>query len=250
MGVVYLNRPQARNALEHGLREELKAALAAWAEDPQVRAVIITGRGAAFCAGGDLKSLGRFRPAEGRQRVQLTHRLIATIRAMDKPVLAAVNGPAFGAGWSLVLACDLAIAAEEARFCQSFTRVGLIPDNGALYFLPRLVGLARAKELAMTGRIVEATEALELGLVNQVVPQQELLPTALALAQELAAGPPVALGYLKHLANRSFELDLASFLEQELLAQDICMATDDHREGVEAFFSKRRPNFGGPARRD
>lgn len=243
--VVYLNQPEARNALSMEMQEELRIALEGLARDGAVKAIVITGRGTAFCAGGDLRTMGESKPFQGRQMMQNVHRLVLALRNLEKPVLAAVNGPAFGAGWSLAMACDFVIASEKARFSLAFVKVGLIPDCGCLYLLPRVIGLPKAKELMMTGRVVEAAEAGALGLVNKVVPPEQLLPEALALARELAQGPPLALGLLKSIVNRTFETDFLTLLEEEALAQDLCLQTEDHREGVRAFFEKRKPEFIG-----
>ena len=248
IGVVCLNRPEARNTLNMEMREELRIALEGLARDGAVKAIVITGKGTAFCAGGDLgdlRAIGDFKPFQGRQRMQSGHRLILALRNLEKPVLAAVNGPAFGAGWSLAMACDLVVASSTARFSLSFVKMGLIPDCGCLYLLPRAIGLPKAKELIMTGRVVEAVEARALGLVNKVVPPEKLFPEALALARELAQGPPLALGLLKKMVNWTFEKDFLTLLEEEALAQDLCFQTEDHREGVRAFFEKRKPEFTG-----
>jgi len=245
VGVVYLNQPEARNALSMEMQEELRIALEGLARDGAVKAIVISGRGTAFCAGGDLRTMGDSKPFQGRQRMQNVHRLVLALRNLEKPVIAAVNGPAFGAGWSLAMACDFVIASEKARFSLAFVKVGLIPDCGCLYLLPRVIGLPKAKELMMTGRVVEATEASALGLVNKVVPPEQLLPEALALARELAQGPPLALGLLKSIVNRTFETDFLRLLEEEAFAQDLCLQTEDHREGVRAFFEKRKPEFIG-----
>jgi len=245
IGVVYLNQPETRNALSMEMQEELRIALEGLARDGAVKAIVISGRGTAFCAGGDLRTMGDSKPFQGRQRMQSVHRLVLALRNLEKPVLAAVNGPAFGAGWSLAMACDFVIASEKARFSLAFVKVGLIPDCGSLYLLPRIIGLPKAKELMMTGRVVEAAEAGALGLVNKVVPPEQLLPEALTLARELAQGPPLALGLLKSIVNRAFETDFLTLLEEEALAQDLCLQTEDHREGVRAFFEKRKPEFIG-----
>ncbi|MEW6275076.1 MAG: enoyl-CoA hydratase [Bacillota bacterium] len=245
IGVVYLNQPETRNALSMEMQEELRIALEGLARDGAVKAIVISGRGTAFCAGGDLRTMGDSKPFQGRQRMQSVHRLVLALRNLEKPVLAAVNGPAFGAGWSLAMACDFVIASEKARFSLAFVKVGLIPDCGCLYLLPRVIGLPKAKELMMTGRVVEAAEASALGLVNKVVPPEQLLPEALTLARELAQGPPLALGLLKSIVNRAFETDFLTLLEEEALAQDLCLQTEDHREGVRAFFEKRKPKFIG-----
>lgn len=245
VGVVYLNQPETRNALSREMQEELRIALEGLARDGAVRAIVITGKGEAFCAGGDLRAMGDSKPFQGRQRVQNINRLVLTLRNLEKPVLAAVNGPAFGAGWSLTMACDFVVASSSATFSLAFVKLGLNPACGCLYFLPRMIGLPRAKELMMTGRVVEAAEARALGLVNKVVPPEKLLPETMAFARELAQGPPLALGLMKSIVNRAFETDFLTLLEEEAFAEDLCLQTEDHREGVRAFFEKRKPKFIG-----
>ncbi|MCL6560335.1 MAG: enoyl-CoA hydratase [Firmicutes bacterium] len=245
VGIIYLNQPESRNALSLQMRDELRLALESWAVDAGIKAIIIGGRGTAFCAGGDLRTMGNFKPAQGRNRMQAVHRLIMTLRNLEKPVVAAVNGPAFGAGWSLALACDMVVASEKASFSMAFVKVGLVPDCGCMYLLPRLIGLFKAKELMMTGRVMDVTEAVNLGLVNKVVPPDQLLDTAMEMARELAQGPPLAIGLLKSIVNRAQEIDFLTLLEEEALVQDLCFQTEDHREGIRTFFQKGKPRFVG-----
>ncbi|AGL00047.1 enoyl-CoA hydratase/isomerase family protein [Desulfoscipio gibsoniae] len=245
VGVIYLNQPESRNALSLEMREELRVAMEGWAREAGVKVIIITGKGAAFCAGGDIRTMGNFKPTQGRERMKNVHRFVMTLRNLEKPIIAAVNGPAFGAGWSLALLCDLIVASEKARFSLAFVKVGLVPDWGSIYLLPRMIGLLKAKELMMTGRAIDAAEAYNLGLVNKVVPPEQLFTSAMELARELAQGPPLALGMLKNLVNRSPEVGFLTLLEEEALVQDICLQTEDHREGVRAFFEKRKPRFTG-----
>jgi len=162
-----------------------------------------------------------------------------------KPVIAAVNGYAVGAGFSLALLCDLIIAADTAKFGMAFIKVGAVPDCGALYFLPRLVGLPKAKELVFTGANIDAAEAYRIGIVNRVVPAAELLPEALRLGQQLADGPAVALALAKEILNASSSLSLEQVMELEIYAQSLCFQTEDHKEGVIAFLEKRKPVFKG-----
>lgn len=239
-----INRPRSANALEADVVSSLMAGLDRAEGDPGVRALVLTGSGKAFCAGGDLKAMAAgFASGEGKRYVNKVQGLVERIMRLEKPVVAAVNGSAFGAGFNLALACDLVIAAEESRFSQAYVRVGLVPDLGAFYLLPRLVGLLRAKELCLTGRILSATEAAGLGLVNQVVPVDQLRETAQRLAEGLAEGPATALGFMKSIFNRSFEASLQDLLEAEAYAQDVCFGTAEHKEGVRAFLEKRPPRF-------
>jgi 2-(1,2-epoxy-1,2-dihydrophenyl)acetyl-CoA isomerase len=246
IATVTLNRPEARNALDLTMRNELTGALDELDADGAVRVVILTGARGHFSAGGDVKSMGkRHNPAEGRARVQQLNRFITRLFDFPKPTIAMVDGFAVGAGCNIALACDLVIASDRARFGEVFARIGLVPDGGGTWLLPRLVGLAKAKELVFTAEIIDAGEALRIGLVNRVVPAAELASTTRALAGRIAAGPPIAQGLAKALLNRSESTDLAGALELEALAQGHAIASDDHAEGVRAFLDRRAPRFTG-----
>jgi enoyl-CoA hydratase/carnithine racemase len=245
-----LNRPDRLNALGGTLRDDLHDAIARSAADSDVRVMIITGAGKGFCAGGDVKAMNeakegkRERPfiekiAPGRDRTLLA------MRDAPQPILAAVNGAAAGAGMNLALACDLRLASTAAKFSQAFVKRGLHPDWGGTYFLPRVVGTAKAAELIFTGAQIDAAEALRLGIVSQVVAPEELLPAAHALARTIAAGPPIAIRLAKRGIHRNAEADLRSALEYETFAQNACFETDDAREGIRAFVEKRPPVFRG-----
>ncbi|MGO9017025.1 MAG: enoyl-CoA hydratase/isomerase family protein [Syntrophobacteraceae bacterium] len=241
---ICLNKPESRNALDMEMGAELKKVLGSLSEDPQIRALILTGAGKAFCAGGDIRAMQvRMPDLAGRKRLKDFHGWLKTLINLEIPVIAAVNGVAAGAGCSLAMACDLIFAAEDARFIHSFIKVGLIPDGGSLYFLPRMVGLPRAKELMFSGRAIEASEALTIGLVNKVVPADQLMPTVEELAGELAQGAGKAIALTKRLLNLSMSSDLESILEFESLAQDICFSAEDFNEGRKAFLEKRKPVF-------
>ncbi|MFH1003484.1 MAG: enoyl-CoA hydratase-related protein, partial [Chloroflexota bacterium] len=235
------------NAHGADMVEELIRIVADLKQDDGIRAVIVTGAGPAFCAGADLAYpfLGLTNTAEIRRFMNRAHTVPLGFQAMEKPVVAAINGPAIGAGLSLALGCDIRIASEKARFGSAFTAVGVHPDNGATYFLPRLVGLGRAMELMLTNRIIDAQEAERIGLVNMVVPPEQLEPTVKELARRLAQGAPVALALTKNSLNQSLGQDLDTMLETESKAQSICYLTEDCKEGVEAFLGKRRPVFKG-----
>ncbi len=246
---IALNRPAVFNALSPELCRELVDALRGAILDDGVRAIVITGAGKAFCSGQDLKLLGEL-TADGQPRIgdllrQQYNGLILQMRRIEKPVIASVNGVAAGAGMSLALACDLRIASEEASFVQAFVNIGLAPDSGSMYFLPRLVGIAKAMELCMLGDRIGAAEALELGLVNRVVPAGELKLVTAELAGRLAAGPAKAIGLIKRGLNRGHEADLDEMLEYEALLQEIAGRTADFREGVLAFKEKRPAKFSG-----
>lgn len=241
-----LNRPDARNAIDLVMREEIAAALDEMEADDAVRVLILTGAGEHFCAGGDIKSMQakRHTAVDGRARVQLLNRMVLRLVNFPKPTLAMVDGFAVGAGFNLALGCDLIIASDRARFGQVFSKLGLVPDGGGTYFLPRLVGPAKAKELVFTADIIDAEEALRLGLVNRVVPAGDLRQATLTLARRIAEGPPKALALAKQLLNRSANTDLTGALDLEAFAQSVAVTTEDHQEGLKAFFEKRPPNFG------
>lgn len=241
-----LDRPEALNALTVPLKEALLAELQRIAADRSVRAVILTGAGRAFCAGQDLAE--REQPGAAPLDAELRDRynpIIRTLRSMGQPVIAAVNGVAAGAGASIAFACDLRIAAEEARFVLAFGRIGLVPDSGATWFLPRLVGAARAADLSLIGDPVAADDALRIGLVQRVVPAAALLDEARALAARLAASSPTALASTKAALEASWSLDLDGALGEEARRQGLAGAGPDHAEGLAAFREKRPPRFTG-----
>src|SRR5213593_4984224 len=247
---ITLNRPQALNALNETMGEELKAALKEAERDPETRCLIITGAGRAFSAGEDVSGLkeryaGGAHPSLGDHLRKKYHPIILRIRNMEKPVIARINGIAAGSGASIALACDMRIASEEAGLKQAFVGVGLVPDSGSSYFLTQMVGQGRALELIMTGRTVPAKEAEQLGLVNRVVPRENLGKTVDEVARQLASGPTRTLGMDKRLVARAAVVDLAEALEYEALHQDIAGKTKDHLEAVKAFLEKRQPRFTG-----
>ena len=246
VATITLDRPEALNALTVPVKVALREALERLAVDRAVRAVILTGAGRAFCAGQDLAE--REAPDAAPLDVELRERynpIILALRAMGQPVIAAVNGVAAGAGASIAFACDLRIAAEDARFVLAFGRLGLVPDSGATWFLPRIVGQARAAELALVGDPISAEEALRIGLVSRVVPNDELLPQARALADRIAAGAPMAVALTKGALERAATIDLETALEGEAKLQGIAGASADHAEGLAAFREKRPPRFTG-----
>ena len=241
-----LDRPAALNALTVPVKIALRETLEALAGDRDVRALVLTGAGRAFCAGQDLAE--RDEPDAAPLEVEVRERynpIVRAIRSMGQPVIAAVNGVAAGAGASLAFACDLRIAAQEARFVLAFGRIGLVPDSGATWFLPRLVGPAKAAELALVGDPVDAAEALRLGLVSRVVPGDRLMTEARALAGRLADGAPLALALTKEALWRSATIGLDEALEGEAKLQGIAGASSDHAEGLAAFREKRSPRFTG-----
>jgi 2-(1,2-epoxy-1,2-dihydrophenyl)acetyl-CoA isomerase len=239
-----LNRPESLNALNAEMRRELLAALKAASRDDAVRAVVITGAGRGFCSGADLR--GGSAERDFRRVVTDEYNpLISAIRALPKPVIAAVNGVAAGAGVSLALACDLVWAADDARFLQAFVRIGLVPDSGSTRTLVRALGRHRAAQLIFSGEPLSAEEARAAGLVNVVVPPAELADAAHAAGARLAAGPTRAIGYAKRLINHAEDASLAESVAMEADLQELAGRTEDHAEGIAAFSEKRDPKFVG-----
>jgi 2-(1,2-epoxy-1,2-dihydrophenyl)acetyl-CoA isomerase len=250
VGLVTLNRPASLNALTSEVAREFKAAVDEIRQQG-ARAVLITGAGRAFCAGGDLREMQRIAEHEGKveaffdEPLRLLNECILLIRRTPLPFIAAVNGAASGGGCNLALACDLVVAGESARFNQAFIKIGLSPDCGGTFILPRLIGWKRATELMMTGDVVSAARALEMGMINAVVPDEDLLPSAMAMAARLAQAPTVAIGRVKELLEASATNDYGGQLELERKAQIQSGLTKDFREGVAAFIEKRPPKFVG-----
>lgn len=247
IATITLNRPAARNALDLAMRQEMLAALDEVEADASLRVLVLTGAGEHFCAGGDVKTMRERRQtaAEGRVRVQMLNRMVERLVDFPRPTLAMVDGYAVGAGTNLALCCDLVIASDRAKFGELFNKIGLAPDGGGTWFLPRLVGLARAKELIFTGDVFDAAEAARIGLVNRVVPVAELRAVTRALAEKIASGPPAVQRMAKHMLNRAATSDLAAALDLEAYSQGLAIAGDDHQEGLAAFFDKRAPKFTG-----
>jgi 2-(1,2-epoxy-1,2-dihydrophenyl)acetyl-CoA isomerase len=246
VATITLNRPDALNALTVPMKQALLAALRRVERDAAVRAVILTGAGRAFCAGQDLRE--RLEPAAAPLGVEVRERynpIIRAMRALPKPIVAAINGVAAGAGASLAMAADIRIASDAASFALAFGRVGLVPDSGATWLLPRLVGLTRAMELALLNEPVPAADAVRLGMVGRVVPGAELATEARSIAARLAAGAPRAIALTKRALNAAWERDLDGALEYEAQLQDMAGRSKDHAEGLAAFMEKRPPRFTG-----
>ncbi len=244
-----LNRPDRLNALNIELGNALVAALARVGEDPEVRVVVLTGAGKAFCAGGDLTLIRDARDrGAGRELEPLLRagaQVVVHMSTMPKPIIAAVNGAAAGAGMNVALACDLRIASDQAVFGQNFARVGLFPDYGGTWLLPRQIGPARAAEMFYTGEMIDAREAERIGVVNRVVPHEELAAQARALAERLAAAPPLAVRAVKQVLFGAERAELERALEVEVKTQMECFLSEDCGEGIRAFFEKRAPRFRG-----
>jgi 2-(1,2-epoxy-1,2-dihydrophenyl)acetyl-CoA isomerase len=245
---IALNRPEKLNAFDAAMHEELYYALGEAAEDDEVRCIVLSGEGRGFSAGADLAQIienADGDPDLGEYLRGSYSRLVKRMVETPKPIIAALHGPVYGAGVGIALACDLRVAAESAKFSVAFIKIGLMPDAGVTYFLPRVVGLGRAMEMSMLGDAVEADEALRIGLVNKVAADDSLVEESQALAEHLATLPTAALGRMKSTLHASFEADLETALEREAEGQTFCGYTQDHKEGVAAFFEKREPNFTG-----
>jgi len=250
VATVTLNRPEAMNALTRSLYAQLEQAFRDAHRDPEVRCVIVTGTGRAFCSGDDVKQI-----MLGEQRDETTQRLrdvrprptpaAAAILECDKPVIAAVNGPAVGWGMDLTLFCDIRIASESAKFGELFIKRGLVSDLGGLWRLPAVVGPSKAAELLFTGEVIDAQEALRIGLVSQVVPPGELLPAARAMASKIAANPPIAMRYMKEGLRRSRNASMEEMGAYVGSSLAYLFTTEDHREGALSFVERREPVFKG-----
>lgn len=256
VAVITLNRPERRNALSRAMLDGLARALDACETSREVRSVVFTGAGRAFCAGGDVKSMAdagdptpgggpaTFDEAVHRQRLS-QRATVGRIYRMPKPVIGAIPGAAAGAGFGLAMACDLRVAAESAVFVTAFARVGFAGDFGLPWLLPQAVGRAKALELFYDSDRVSAKDALELGIVNQVVPDTELEVKSMELARRLAAGPAVSFRYIKENINKAYTEDLEDFMDGEVMRHLTAGRTEDHREAVKAFVEKREPTFKG-----
>lgn len=250
VAVITFNRPEALNALSLQLTKDLRAAIEQAISD-KVRAVVLTGEGRAFCSGGDLREMQSMWKKEGRIEAFLEeplaelHRVIRLIRETPIPFVAAVQGVCAGAGTNFALCCDLVLAAENATFNEAFVRIGLSPDCGGSFFLPRAVGEKLAAELFMTGDALTAERAASIGMINRVVAPENLMSEAVNLAKKLALAPTASIGRIKKMLNASFSNDLQSQLDLEHEMQIESGKANDFKEGVQAFFEKRQPNFTG-----
>lgn len=250
VATIRMNRPEALNALSLQLGKDLATAVKQSISD-NARAVILTGSGRAFCSGGDLREMRAMGESQGSieafldEPLKALHEVVTLIRQAPVPFVAAVNGVCAGAGTNFALACDLVLAADDASFNQAFVRIGLSPDCGGTFFLPRAIGEKLAAEMFMTGMTVSAQRAAEIGMINRVVPSAELMAEAQKLASGLAAGPTVALGRVKRMLNATFSNDLTEQLKLEADCQVESGRSPDFKEGVSAFFEKRPPKFSG-----
>ena len=248
IATITLNRPENANALNPIMAKELSNMAIECDENKDIRAVIIEGSGKMFCAGGDLKAFsdaGDSAPALIKQMAGDLHIAISRFSRMDAPTIAAINGTAAGAGFSIAISADVVISTKSAKFVMAYTNAGLSPDGSSTYFLPRRIGDRRARELMLTNRVLSAEEALDWGLINKIVDQENLSATTRELAEEFACGPTMAYGKVKNLLNASFDNGLETQMELETRGISDMARSSDGREGIQAFLNKRKPNFKG-----
>ncbi len=256
VGTITLNRPARRNALDHEMIPALEEAISGIAANDSIRAIVLTGAGESFCSGVDTDELaggsqpGPHSPGPGgpealRRGFQQSHRIVLSIFDIEKPVIAAIRGPAVGAGLDLACACDLRLASPDARFSAAYIKVGLFPGYGGVWFYPRLFGMAKAAEMMLTGDFLSADDALEAGFLNRIVPADQLLSEAQKLAARIAAGPPIATRLAKTMMHKSLGVDLASALQFSAAAEAITLSSADHAEGMAAAREKRAPDYRG-----
>ena len=248
VATITLNRPEHKNAINADMTRELAEVVIQVRDSDEIRALVITGSGGSFCAGGDIKAMlaSRDNQPERQARMRFHHRWLEQLIHLDKPVIAAVDGPAFGAGFGLALAADMIIASDNARFCMAFMKIGLVPDFAALYTLPRVVGLQRAKEIMYSARTIEADEAVALGIALEKVAPDALAGRAQAIAASLAQASPTAFAQTKRALNGSQLNDLKTMLDIELTSQSVAFATREHNDAVDGFLAKQPPAFKWP----
>jgi enoyl-CoA hydratase/carnithine racemase len=243
-----LNRPEAKNAFSPEMITLWDLCLREAKQDDAVRVIIVTGSGDTFCSGGDIRDMAEGRLCSWEMKNFLwegVHRIVLTMEDLDKPVIAAINGAAMGAGMDMALMCDLRVSSDTARFAESYIMMGLIPGDGGAYFLPRLVGLAKAMELLLTGDVLTARKALELGIVNKVVPHDSLMAETVRLAEKIAAKPPLATRMMKRAVYQAQTSTLRAHLDYISSQLSLLSETEDHREAARAFLEKRKPVFKG-----
>lgn len=245
VGVITLNRPDARNAMSPQMRTEFAELLRNLRPDDSVKAVIIIGEGKSFCAGGDLRSMSETRRTanQSRRRIHDIHVWLPELVNLEKPVIAAVDGPAYGGGFSLALSADFVLASTRARFCSVFQRIGLVPDMGLLWLLPRLLGLIRAKEIIFSARVIGAEEGKALGFVHSIHEPEELKAAALEFAGRFLHSSTLSLGLSKNILNQSLHLDQRAVAEMESYAQGLCMDSDYHNQAVQTFLKGEQLPF-------
>jgi 2-(1,2-epoxy-1,2-dihydrophenyl)acetyl-CoA isomerase len=241
---ITLNIPEKLNPLNLVMREELKDVFYEFQIDKEIKVIVITGAGRAFCCGGDISTMKGLTSPTGRDRLKNVQKLVKLMVELEKPIIAAVNGPATGAGFHIALASDIIIASEKAKFAESYVNIGLIPDMGGFYFLPLRIGMHKAKELMLTGRTLDAKEANKMGLLNKMVPHEELENEVMLLAKSFTRGPSRSYAMIKSALN-NWPFSLQNILEIEANMQAISFETNDFNEGVRAFLEKRTPKFIG-----
>lgn len=244
VATVTLNRPKALNAMNISMREELGECFEQLRYDERVRAVVLTGSGKAFCAGGDVNDFNGTAAEDLHDLMRYkSHRWFSQVWNLPQPLIVAVNGTAAGGGANLALAGDVVIGSTEARFGETFVRIGIVPDLGGMFLLPRIVGLQRAKQLCFSGKVIDAGEALSLGLFSEIVKPGELLARAHSIAADLARHPVKTMAAMKSMLNQSFETSMEEMLKLELFVQSFLFSTADHREALDAFLNRRPPKF-------
>jgi 2-(1,2-epoxy-1,2-dihydrophenyl)acetyl-CoA isomerase len=246
IATITFNRPESLNSLHPMLMEETMAMLCEAEKDDGISVIVLTGAGKAFCSGGDIQYMDQLTGVmDKREYISTAGRVTESIMNLGKPVIAMVNGVAAGAGFNIALACDIIFASDKAKFAQSFSKVGLIPDAGGTYNLPRIVGLHKAKELMFLADLITADEAFALGIVNYVIPQEDLKETTYTFAERLSKAAPISVSFIKSALNSSLECTLKEVLDKEVSNQTICLQTEDCKEGLNAFKEKRAPKFSG-----
>lgn len=250
IATITLNRPEKLNAFTTEMLYAWADALQECQRNDQIRVVVLTGAGRAFCSGGDVKGMGERRQAETPMErkeslANRVHRIPLIMDELDKPVLVAINGVATGAGLDMALMGDIRIAAQSARMAETYVRIGIMAGDGGAWYLPRIIGIPRALELLWSGRFVEAEEAVQIGLVNKVVPDAELMPATYEMAQRIAAGPPLAIRMMKKAVYQGMRMDVRTHLEQVSSHMAVLFSTEDHQEAIAAFREKRKPCFKG-----
>ena len=251
IATITLDRPEKMNCFSVAMKQSLPRAIEEVKQDDDMKVLVLTGAGRGFCSGAEVSDLGsraagsESSPYDRRNYIRDIHRITLSLRSLDKPAIAMVNGAAVGAGCDLAMACDMRIASENARFGEVYIKLGVVPGNGGMYFLPRLVGLAKACELIFTGDVIDAREAERIGLINRVVPAADLEAETMKLARKIAAGPPIAMRLAKVGIYECLTRDLISSLDYSALAMGIAQSTEDHREGTNAIQEKRQPVFRG-----
>lgn len=249
VGIITLNRPKMRNAFNMEMINSWYKILQEIKDNPEIRAIIVTGAGEAFCSGGDLNEIEEVVSRSSIERKNFlwkgVHNVARALLEIDKPVIAAINGPAFGAGLDMALLCDIRLASESAKLCESYVSVGLVPGNGGTYLLPKIVGMAKAMELFFTGDVIDAQEAKRIGLVNEVYPDDQLMNAAMKMAEKIAAGPPIQMAMIKRQLLQSMNGTLTEHLDFASSNMAVAMDTEDRKEAFQAFREKRKPNFKG-----